>query len=192
MTLGDLHRKIEKEHSKRNTAAIARWIGADRRRFALLMELFLNGDRRTVQRSSWILSCCVENHPELLLPWLTKVVDRASHSGIHNAVQRNVVRSLQFLAIPRRHQGRIANLCFQFLQSAETPVSVKAFSMTVLANIAAEEPDLKREIGLIIEEMLPYGSAGIRSRGHRILNRLGGATTIRRSAVEVRRELIVR
>lgn len=168
----NLKSEILKEHSKSQVIKIVRWIGSDKHRFAQLMYLFLNGEYRIVQRSSWVVSVCGEKHPELILPWLSVMIKKAEEHNVHEAVQRNVVRVLQFLALPKKVQGRAANLCFNFLQSPEAPVAVKAFSMTVLANIAEGEPDLKREVALVIEEMLPYGSAGIRSRGKKVLKQL--------------------
>jgi hypothetical protein len=168
----DLELEILKEHSRHQAVRITHWIGEDETRFAALMKLFLSGEQRIVQRSAWIVSLCGEQHPALITPWLSKIVARAGETGVHNAVKRNSVRVLQFVEIPRRLQGRVANLCFDFLQNHTIPIAVKAFSMTVLVNIAKNEPDLKHEIGIVIEQMLPYGSAGIRSRAGKVLKQL--------------------
>lgn len=167
-----IEQEILKEHSKHQSVKIANWIGDDAERFAKLMDLFLNGEYRVVQRSAWIVSCCGEKYPRLLKPWLTKMLKKTKEDGVHDAVKRNVVRTLQFVDIPRSLQGTVANLCFDFLTSVDAPIAVKAFSMTVLANIAQKEPDLKKEIALVINEMLPYGSTGIQARGKKILKQL--------------------
>jgi hypothetical protein len=44
--------------------------------------------------------------------------------------------------------------------------------MTVLANIAMEEPDLKDELKIVIEDGLPYGSAAYISRAKKTLKQL--------------------
>ncbi len=162
--------EILKEHSKQQVIRIASWIGNDKRRFAVLMDLLLHGEKKVVQRSAWIVGYCIEKNPALMIPWLGVLIKKVQEKNIHNAVQRNVVRSLQFIDIPKKERGRVANLCFNFLTSVESPIAVKALSMTVLANIAQHEPDLKKEIVLVISEMLPYGSAGIQSRGKKILH----------------------
>lgn len=168
----NLELEILKEHSKRQAVKISKWIGSDETRFAELMKLFLTGEYRVVQRSAWIVSLCAEKHPRLINPWMSKMVKRAAEPNVHDAVKRNVVRVLQFVDIPKKTQGPAANLCFDFLRSVDAPIAVKAFSMTVLANIAAEEPDLKREIALTVEEMLPYGSPGIRAHAKKVLHQL--------------------
>lgn len=168
----NLELEILKEHSKHQTEKIARWIGRDEKRFAELMMLFFNGEYRVAQRASWIISHCAEQHPDITIPWLSKMIAKASEENVHDAVKRNVVRILQFVPIPKNLQGKAVNLCFDFLHSIHAPVAVKVFSMTVLANIASKQPALKREITMVIEEMLPYGGAAIRARARKVLKQL--------------------
>ncbi|MFA5834170.1 MAG: hypothetical protein WDA22_11915 [Bacteroidota bacterium] len=167
-----LESEILKENSKHQAVKVARWIGNDAQRFAELMRLLLAGEDRIALRCAWIMSHCADQYPEIIVPWISKLVRRAGEKGAHQAVQRNVVRVLQFIDIPRKHQGKVAILCFDFLQNLKIPIAVKAFSMTVLVNIAKNEPDLKHEIALVVEQMLPYGSAGIQSRAKKVLKQL--------------------
>ncbi len=170
-----LESAILKEHSKRNTMRIARWVGSDRRRFAQLMRCFLKGEYRITQRAAWIVSYCAEQHPQLLLPYLGRMLDRMMEPGVHVAVKRNVIRILQFITVPKKLQGKVATICFGLLTSQHEPVAVRCFSMTVLANIARQEPELKRELRLVIEQHLPWGTPGINARGKRILRQLNSS-----------------
>ena len=168
----NLESEILKEHSKRNAEKIPRWIGNDPKRFEQLMKLFLYGEYRVVQRSAWIVSLCTEQFPSLIAPWLSKMINRSQDAEVHDAVKRNVLRALQFIYIPKSLQGKVVNICFDFLHSSDTPIAVKVFSMTVLANIAKNEPDLKSEVILVIQEMLPYGGPAIVSRAKKVLKQL--------------------
>lgn len=167
-----LEQEIFVRYSKAHALTVVQWIGGDKHRFAELMKYFFSSDRITALNSSWIVSLCAEHHPPVITPWLSKMVNHAGKKNAFEFVKRNVVRSLQFISIPRPLQGRVSNLCFSFLQDPKEAIAVKAFSMTVLANIAGREPDLKREIKLVIEQMLPYGSAGIRARAKKVLKQL--------------------
>jgi len=168
----NLEFEILKENSKRQAVKVARWIGNDTERFDELMQLLFTADDRVALRCAWIMSHCADQYPDIITPWISKLVRRAGEKDAPQAVQRNVVRVLQFIDIPSKHQGKVANLCFNFLQDLKTPIAVKAFSMTVLVNIAKNEPDLKHEIVLVIEQMLPYGSAGIQARAKKVLKQL--------------------
>jgi hypothetical protein len=44
--------------------------------------------------------------------------------------------------------------------------------MTVLANLAKSEPDLGQELKIIIQDQLPYASAGFQARARAILPQL--------------------
>lgn len=168
----NLEYEILREHSKRQALKIARWIGNDKRRFKQLMDLFLHGEYRTVQRSAWIVSICAESHPALISPWLKPMIRKMQDAGLHDAVRRNVLRILKFVEIPRSMQGIVTKLCFDYLSSLDAPVAVKSFSLTVLGRIAEMEPDLRRELELVVRQMLPYGGPAMRSSGRKVLKML--------------------
>jgi hypothetical protein len=168
----DLEAEILREHSKHQTVRIATWIGSDRRRFRKLMELFLHGEHRVTQRSAWIVSECYERHPRLITPWLPALLKKMQEPGVHDAVKRNVVRMLQCIEIPNSLLGTIVSLCFDYINSVDAPIAVKAHSMTVLTRIAEREPDLKRELRDSIELMLPYAAPAIQARARMVMKRL--------------------
>jgi hypothetical protein len=176
-----LRNEILKEHSRENSLRIAAWIGGHPERIAALTELFLHDEYRVVQRAAWILSMVAEKHPAQLQPHLEQMVDRMGHPGIPVAVKRNVVRILQFLPIPPALQGAVMDYCFRFLEDPQETVAVRAFSMTVLANLAPQYPDIKNEIVLLIEDQLREGaSPGFKSRAKKTLAQLEGLSGLKR------------
>jgi hypothetical protein len=168
----NLREALLKEHSKSQNQLIVRWIGNDKTRFAELISLFLGNDHRISQRAAWVLSTAAEAHPALVKPHLGKLIANLSKPGHHPSVLRNTLRFLQDMDVPEKYLGRLADSSFSLLLKSDTPIAVKAFAMTVLVNIAKKEPELIREIRLIISDMLPEGSAGIRSRGKKMLKEL--------------------
>ncbi|NUN68090.1 MAG: hypothetical protein HUU02_00085 [Bacteroidetes bacterium] len=168
----ELMERLFGRYARPEMLRLAERIGDDTERFAVVARMALSADAAVVMRASWLLTICAELRPALVTPWIPKLLAAAARPGASDALRRNIVRSLQFIDIPRRHQGRAADLCFGFLQDVKAPVAVKAFSMTVLANIAMSEPELKHEIVLTIEQLVPYGSAGIRSRARKVLAQL--------------------
>ena len=86
----------------------------------------------------------------------------------HVAVKRNIMRLLQDIEIPKQLYGTITDKSFMLLDPKET-IAVRVFSMTVLANIAKQEPDLKKELRIVIEDQLLYASAGFLSRAKKVL-----------------------
>lgn len=132
----------------------------------------MNSEYRINQRAAWPLSYSVKKHPELIKPHLKKVITNLKKPKIHDAVKRNTVRFLQFIEIPKSLHGITLDHCFKLLQNKKEPVAIKVFSMSVLANLTKEYPELKGELSAIIEDQMPYGSAGFKARGKKVLKQL--------------------
>lgn len=166
----DLRTAILAEHSRTQSLYIAGWIGNNASRFRQLMQLFLEDEYRVVQRSAWIIGFVAMKHPALLAPHLPAMVARMDDAGTPAAVKRNVLRILQYVSIPATLQGAVMNSCFRFLEDPEEPVAVKAFSMSILAGLAKDYPDIKNEIRLLVEDQLETNpTPGIRSRAKKVL-----------------------
>lgn len=168
----NLREIILEEHSKKQAMRIVKWVGADKKRFAELVKIFLGNEYRVTQRAAWPLSICVEAHPELVKPHLGKLIRNLAKENLHPAVQRNTLRLLQFVEIPEKYMGTLVDTCFGFLLRSDATIASKVFSMTVLVHIAKKEPGLKREIQTVITEQMKEGSAGIRARGKNTLKEL--------------------
>ena len=167
----DIKSELLKEHSKTQTKKIARYIGSDKDRFAALMACFLKGEYLLAQRAAWVMSNCVEKFPGLIHPFLEQIILNLDRH-VHDAVRRNTLRVLQFVELPQNLFGIAAERCFQLLASRNEPVAIKVFAMQVIFNMAQKEPDLKNELRLLIEEQMPYATAGFISRGKRLLKAL--------------------
>jgi len=168
----NIKKEILKEHSKHQTSKIVNYIDNDPERFNVLIKTFLEGPYRVSQRAAWPLSYCVREHPALIRPHLKSVLKMLDKMDVHDAVKRNIVRFLQHIEIPKKFYGTVTDKCFPLMYPKE-PIAVRVFSMTVLANIAKQEPDLKKELRIVIEDQLPYASAGFLSRARKVLKELG-------------------
>jgi len=90
----------------------------------------------------------------------------------HDAVVRNTVRIFQDIDIPENLSGILYEKCFSYIEDIKSTIAVKCFSMSILAKIASQYPELSHELVAVIEEQLPYSSAGFKSRAKRILPKL--------------------
>ena len=170
----DLKKTLEKDVTKADCLKIVRYIGNDAGKFRELVSVFLAGPYRVTQRAAWPLSYCVREHPALVRPHLSKILTHLKKPGIHDAVKRNTMRLLQFIDVPVATQGRVADICLGYLLDTKEPIAIRVFSMTVLANIARTQLDIKNELIPIIEDEMPFASAAFRSRGQKILKQLKG------------------
>lgn len=165
----DLKSEIEKEHSKQMALKVVEYVGNNPNRFKQLVNIFLEGPYRITQRASWPLSICIENNPGLVIDQLNPLLNFLKKPNIHPAAKRNILRLLQFISIPKRYHGKVATVCFDFLQSSAEPVAIKVFAMSALAQVVQHEPELKNELRIILEDQMPYGSPGFVSRARKVL-----------------------
>lgn len=164
--------QLHRGNTRENRDAVAAWVVTDVDRFAELMKIYLSGDKRDAQLAAGALFCVVETHPQMITPWLPKIVKRMDQKGIHPAVRRVGVSTLQHVDIPRALQGRVVNACFRYLSDPSEPIAIRVFSMTVIARIAELEPGLIPELRQTIEASLPYGTGAFRARARMVLERL--------------------
>ena len=129
----DIRLELISEHSRRQTMAIVEYIGDDKYRFAELMSIFFEGEYRLTQRAAWPISFCAERRPELIGPYLEKLVDQLPRTDIHDAVKRNVVRLLQNVEIPKKLLGKVYSHSLDLIDEINEPVAVRAFALTVFS-----------------------------------------------------------
>lgn len=163
---------LVKEHTRAQCDRIVAYVGDDAARFADLMRLFLSGEYRTTQRAAWPLSYCVRQYPALIDPHFKPLLDNLARKDLHGAVIRNTVRLLQDVEIPKKYQGRVMSICFDFIQSPETAIAVKAFSLTVLQHLSKDYPDILPELKLLIEEQWDQAPPAFRSRAKKVLSQM--------------------
>jgi hypothetical protein len=165
----NIREALRVEHSKRQTMKIVRYVGNDPARFRELMTIFLGNEYRPTQRAAWAVNYCAEHHPELVRPYLTKLIELLEKEDGHDAIRRNVARLLQFVEIPTRLQGRAFDACYDLVDDPHQPVAVRVFAMSVAARIAEDKPDLMSELRLMCNKYLPTASAGFLSRARKVL-----------------------
>ncbi len=168
----NLREQILKEHSKAQCSTIVNWVGVNQQRFDELFTLFLNDECRVVQRAAWPVSNCAIAHPNFIDRHWGSLIKKLQQPNLHNAVKRNSIRLLQDIAIPKKYQGQIMDICFKYVESPSEAVAVKAFSLTVLGNLAKQYPEIIPEIKLLIEEQMGRQTAAFKSRAKMFLKKV--------------------
>jgi hypothetical protein len=139
-------------------------VGDSKQRFNELFNLFLEDEYRVTQRAAWPVSDCAAAHPEFMKDNFGKLLKNLGKPNLHDSIKRNSIRLLQNVAIPIKYQGQVMNICFEYLESPKEAVAIKAFSLTVLSNLAKQYPEIIPEVKLLIEDQLPQQTAAFKSR----------------------------
>jgi hypothetical protein len=160
------------EHSKAQCTIIAQYVGNNQQRFDELFLLFISNEYRVVQRAAWPVSYCVIAYPNLIAKHWKTLIQNLNKPNIHDAVKRNTLRFLQEVNIPEKYHGQLMDYCFTYVNTPTEPIAVRCFGLSVLYNLSKIYPDINPELKTTIENMLPYASAGVRSRAMKILKSL--------------------
>ncbi len=141
----NLSQALKKEHSKAQTLRIGRYIGQNRERFLDMVNLVRSKDQLLSQRAAWVMGIHGEQFPDLFLPHLEKLIPLLAQP-VHDAVKRNILRVLQYLKVPEKHEAALVSHCFNLLLSTDEPPAIKAFSITVIVNLSKKYPELLQEL----------------------------------------------
>lgn len=169
----NLRETILKEHSKKTTDKIVKWVGASAARFDELMHLFLTDEYRVVQRAGWSLSYCAIEHPEFVKKYFKEFFSLLKDEGAHPAVRRNILRLLPFVDIPKRFHGEAIDQCIRFLTTPGEKAAAKAFSLHVLEKMVKVYPEIAGEVVSIINDQWDREPPSFRSRARRFLGVVG-------------------
>jgi len=149
------------------------WAGDNPEKFKCLVNLIIDyKDPNIRNRASWVLSYIACDYPPLLAKHWTHFVKVLIHSSTPSPIIRNLVRFMQEVKIPEKHQGIIINRCFELVNNPQQDIAIRAFALTVIANHLQAYPEIAGELKLSIEELLPYASAGLKNRAGKILNKI--------------------
>lgn len=168
----NLEKALHSSYSKNQVQRIAQFISNDAQLFKRLVGYVLRPDPKKIQLAAGSMSICVEKNPLLLKGYIQKLIKAASSHASTDSLKRNVLRALQFVKIPEKDQGVVADYCFNVLTSRDETIASKVFAMTILGNLAMEHPDLKQELRQLLEAELALGSPGYVSRAKKVLKQL--------------------
>ena len=135
------------------------------------MGSFFSGEFRLSHRATLIILKTAKLRPQ----WVDEQIGRMAAALDRSQPEwfrRNLLRILQNYQIPEAYWGFVANECFHYLNSADQPIAIKVFSMTVILNLTKDVPDLSRELRISIEDQYPLASAGFRARARKVLAQL--------------------
>lgn len=170
MTLEDL---LKLEQSRRNVDQVISIIQKNPEYFNTLWLIFISNREPECRRAAWAIDILNEDLSFITSTHLETLVDLLPGFR-HSGLKRHALRILERNALPEKNKGQLVSICFGLLESNNAPIAVKMFSVKILARVAMQEPDLKRELIEIIEIQMDDSSPGFKSIGRKIIKQLSG------------------
>lgn len=165
----NLTEQIKREHSKENCNKIVQWVGSNQSRFDELFTLVIERELQLGPRASWPFSYAAIAHPGLMKNHFQKLITNLNRPGLHGAIKRNTLRFLKEIEIPACHHGVMLDKCFQFLETPEEEVAIRAFALDILSCLAKQYPEIIPEIKLLIEDKIAYQKPAFKSTARKFL-----------------------
>jgi hypothetical protein len=169
----DLEEALSVDSSRAMMDVAATAVGNNCESFREAFDLMSSGKRQVAMRAARVVDIASENFPELLLPYLDTIIE--SLAGLkNNSVKRCMLHSLHRYTgqISGEKLGLLVDCCFTWLPMDTEDISVRYYSMDILYSITKNNPDLKHELALIIEDMMPFASKGLKTKGRKILKEI--------------------
>lgn len=166
----NLEEELLKEHSRVQAQKIVNFILQNPQAFPELMNIFFCGEYRLVQRASWPVSLLAQEQPHLFDGYMEKIILNLKNP-VPDAVKRNSTKVLMLLQIPEDLVGVTVDIMFNFLLDKKEPVAVKANAISIIFQLCKNEPEIIKELRIIIEDQLPYSTPAFSSRAKKILNK---------------------
>lgn len=164
----DLKALLGKQRIEMRKEEYGKVIGSSPETYAELVQLSFSRELPVCWRAAWMVDHLAELHPHLPLPYIDRFWQFMPEDHPHG-VTRSILRMLSRYEIPEEYQGIATDLCLDWLVKESIPVAIKAFSMEIIHNIAKEYPELKEEFIAVMEDQIPYNSAGFKARAHHII-----------------------
>ncbi|MFK7922133.1 MAG: hypothetical protein AB8H47_09260 [Bacteroidia bacterium] len=170
----NLYEILKARTNRDHMVEIAQWVGEDADRFAEVWRLVNCGEEPTAPYASWLMDYCLQLHPPHLLPYRKGALDLL-RQPLHNMIHRNLVKHLYRVPIDEDIEGELYDLAINKINNPQVEIAIRVHCMDVAWEIAKPWPELREELRLVIEGHIVDGSAGFKSRGKRVLKRIGKA-----------------
>ncbi|WP_439185119.1 hypothetical protein [Carboxylicivirga taeanensis] len=134
----------------------------------ILLELNEHADAKVAWRSAYLLDLVHDIDSDVINKYLPLLVQRTPKLT-NQSIKRHYLRILSQHNLENLADGHLLDCCFQWLQTEETPIAVKAHCMTIIFGLTHVYPELVPELKATLENLLPYGSKGEVNRAKKIL-----------------------
>jgi 8-oxo-dGTP diphosphatase len=170
----DLQTMINNMMSMKEAEWVATSAGENPAVFLKLLEYSHSSDKKLAFHSSWTLSKVCDKYPEIIYPYLPRIIETLSRLDNESALRSflRIISLSDLEKISKAHHGMLADFCFNILKSGFSAVAAKAYSMEILYKLSVIYPELAFELSASIKILLEDGSGGIISRGRMILKKL--------------------
>lgn len=155
------------EHSKAQALVIADIVYQKPELLDKLIDFTFANEEPLSRRAAWPLRILSDQKPELLKDRIEEIINHLENIQ-SSAVLRNILALLIRAEIPENKKMDLLNFSSRAILNPESPIAVIAHSSDIFIKIAADEVILIKELLLMLEQIDPNSSAGIKSKTRQV------------------------
>ena len=155
---------------KEAAVLIAKEIAREPKHMPKLWE-FAIGEHERAWRATWLMDKVYDEAPQLIRPYIPQMIKLISSLKCESK-QRQLLKLISCEPLPQNVSGEFINCCIDYLIFSTTAVAVKVHAMQILFNFTQQEPDIKNELALVIEECMIEGTTEFNARARKLLKKL--------------------
>lgn len=162
---------IMAEHSRAQADFIADIVIKQPSLIEELVNIVFQNIEPVSRRAAWPLRIISDRNIELINPFVPAIVQKLTE--IDNiSIHRSLLAILVKADIPEVHHGELLQITSEILLDKGSAVASLIYSADIYYKIAVNEPDLLNELKLMLEEIAPYGTAGVKSKSRNIIKKI--------------------
>jgi len=151
----------------------ARWIEAaitEEKVLHAVVELAFGGTERERTRACWILHHIGDRKAKLLNVFVPRMIEQLDHSTT-DAEVRFILRYFATQELPEREsdKGLLLDYSWNCMTNPKAAIAPRVYAMTIAYKMCGAHPELAQELAQTIENVVEYGSAGMKNRGGKIM-----------------------
>lgn len=149
---------------------ISEHVGNCQENFDVLFDFCFSHPYPVSMRAARALQFCVEKYPELMNPYLDKIVELTISTKIEG-VKRGFLKIMSENIDPTdlNNSGLLVDKCVDWALSKNEKPAIRYYSIDILLKISKKEPSLKNEVLSVFEILLNDSSPSVISKVKRAL-----------------------
>mgnify|MGYP006935342245 CR=1 FL=1 len=136
-----------------------------------LLNIVLLNKEPISRRASWPLRIISDRDINILGPYVHTIIKQLPK--IHNvAISRAFLAILVNVNIPEEYCGELLQYTSEILINPGSPVASLIYSADIFYKLSIGEPELLNELKLMLELLIPFGSAGVKSKCRKTIKKI--------------------
>ncbi len=168
MTLSEL---ILSEYNKVHAELVADYVIMNPHLVQEMVGIVYMQEEPLSRRGAWSLRILSQKRVDLVEPMVPEIIDRIRELT-DVPVLKLVLAVLVETEIPEEYQGEILQFTSEVLTNTNSSIASLIYSMDIFYKLSLNESDLLNELRFMLEQILPYGSPGVKNKCGKLIRKI--------------------